>query len=58
MYTIYTDKKTKHEMDVPSLRMHLWAPSKHSGDSSLSPKDPNNSLTITSHSSLLSDHRE
>jgi hypothetical protein len=32
-------------IEIPSCFKNLWAPSRHSGDSSLSPKEPSNSLT-------------
>lgn len=32
-------------IEMPSCFKNLWAPSRHSGDSSLSPKEPSNSLT-------------
>jgi hypothetical protein len=40
-------KKGQYEegIEIPSGFKNLWAPSRHSGDNSLSPKDPSNSLT-------------
>lgn len=32
-------------IEIPFGFRNLWAPSRHSGDSSLSPKEPSNSLT-------------
>jgi hypothetical protein len=41
------NKRVQYEegIEIPSGFKNRWAPSRHSGDSSLSPKDPSNSLT-------------
>lgn len=56
----YTVKDQTYDdgIEMPSGFKNLCAPSRHSGDSSLSPKEPNNSLTCIQNSSSISKRTE